>query len=205
MPFPIDLPPIQELRRVTRALAMLDAIISPEWGDRYYSFNSTWGPNEEMASMRDGSGDDWFLLLDQTGAAIKGFAHELADGIALSKNIQSQVPTNFSSFLSEPAFSMQHATFCYWRKEGDSSWTTVSGGPDDDGASEMLALLVSGPSGYKAWAEEYFEVPVDLDAVAAVFSHRPLNDSIILALNPEADIGFVYEQAQEIGYPRGAP
>jgi hypothetical protein len=201
----LDLPSIPELRRVTQSLAMLDAILSPEWQDRYYSFNSAWGPGEEMASMRNGSGDDWFLLLDHAGAAIKGFAHELADVPLLSQNIQAHVPANFSSFLNEPAFSMQHATFCYWRKAGDGSWSKVGGGPDDDGADEMLALLVSGPSGYKEWAEDYFEVPVALDAVTALFAHQPLTDSIILSLNPDADIDFTYGQAQEIGYPRGAP
>ncbi len=201
----LDLPSIQDLRRITQSLAMLDAILSPEWDYRYYSFNSTWGPAEEMASMRNGSGDDWFLLLDHAGAAIKGFAHELADGAVLSENIQSQVPADFSSFLNEPAFSMQHATFCYWRKAEDSSWSKVGGGPGDDGSDEMLALLVSGPSGYKEWAEDYFEVPVALDAVTALFSHQPLNDSIILALSPDADIGVIYGQAHEIGYPRDAP
>jgi len=201
----LDLPSIPELRRRTQSLAMLDAILCPEWEDRYYSFNSAWGPGEEMASMRNGSGDDWFLLLDHAGAALKGFAHELSDGPLLSHNIQAHVPADFSSFLNEPAFSMQYATFCYWRKAGDNFWSKVDGGPDDDGADEMLALLVSGPSGYKEWAEDYFEVPVALDAVTALFAHQPLTDSIILALNPDADIDFAHGQAQEIGYPRGVP
>ena len=200
-----DLPSIPELRRVAQTLAMLDAILSPDWEYRYYSFNSAWGPGEEMASMRNGSGDDWFLLLDHAGAAIKGFAHELADGPGLPQNIQAQVPADFSSFLNEPAFSMQQATFCYWRKTGDSSWSKVDGGPDDDGADQMLSLVTSGPSGYKGWAEDYFEVPVALDAVTALFAHAPLSDSLILALNPDADTDFTYGQAQEIGYPRGAP
>ena len=52
------LPSIQEVRRIAQSLAMLDAILSPEWDDRYHSFNSAWGLNEEMASMRNGSGDD---------------------------------------------------------------------------------------------------------------------------------------------------
>ncbi len=77
---PEPLPSIAEIRCITQSLAMLDAILCPEWEYRYYSFNSAWGPSEEMASMRNGSGDDWFLLLDATGAALKGFAHELADG-----------------------------------------------------------------------------------------------------------------------------
>lgn len=197
----LDLPSISQLRRVAQSLAMLDAIISPEWEYRYYSFNNAWGPGEEMASMRNGSGDDWFLLLDHAGAAIKGFAHELADGPALSQNIKAQVPADFSSFLNEPAFSMQHATFCYWRRTGDSSWSKVEGGPEDDGAHEMLAPLVSGPSRYKEWAEDYFEVPVALDAVRALFAHQPLNDTMIFDLNPDADTEFTYAQAQEIGYP----
>lgn len=201
----VDLPPIPELRRVTQSLAMLDAILSPEWDYRYYSFNSAWGPEQEMASMRNGSGDEWFLLLDQAGAAIKGFAHEIADGSIIPQEIRAQVPAEFSSFLNEPAFSMQHATFCYWRRTEDSAWSKVIGGLDDDGADWLLWLLVSGPSGYKEWAEDYFEVPVALDAVKALFDRQPLSESIILTLNPEAGIDFTYGQAQEIGYPCSMP
>jgi hypothetical protein len=50
------LPDISTLRRLTRSLAMLDAIMSPEWESRYYSFDSHWGPGELMASMRNGQG-----------------------------------------------------------------------------------------------------------------------------------------------------
>jgi hypothetical protein len=198
------LPSISDVRRITQSLAMLDAILSPEWDYRYYSFNSAWGPGEEMASMRNGSGDDWFLQLDSAGAALKGFAHELADDPLLPQNIQHQVPTDFSSFLSEPAYAMQQATFCYWRKINDPSWSKVSGSLTNDGSNDMLTVLTSGPSGYKEWAEDYFEVSVDLAAVSSVFSHQPLNDSVIMSLNPEADLGFIYTQAFEIGYPRVA-
>lgn len=198
---PARLPSIPELRRITQSLAMLDAILCPEWEYRHYSFNSEWGAGEAMASWRNGMGDDWFLLLDAAGAAIKGFAHELADDRLFPQSIQEQVPADFSSFLREPAFSMQHATFCYWRRAGDASWTKVASVLADDGADDMLALLVSGPSGYKEWAEDYYEVPVSLEAVAALFSHQPLSDSVIRALNPEAALDSVYTEAREIGYP----
>jgi hypothetical protein len=201
----LDLPSIPELRRVAQSLAMLDAILCSEWDSRYYSFNGAWGPGEEMASMRNGEGDDWFLLFDPAGAAIKGFAHELADGSSFARNIQHQVPADLSSFLDEPAFSMQRATFCYWRKSDDASWNKVSGFPSDDGASDLLALLFSGPSGYKEWAEHYYEMPVALDAVIAIFSHRPLDDSLVLSLNPDADLDFIHTEAQEIAYPCVAP
>ena len=75
---PEELPDIAALRRLTQSLAMLDAIICPEWQYRYYSFNSKWSADAQVASMRDGCGDDWFLLFDHYGAALEGFLHEPA-------------------------------------------------------------------------------------------------------------------------------
>jgi hypothetical protein len=46
---------------------MLDAIMSPEWEWRYYSFDSRWGPGEEMASMRNGSGDAYSIVFSSAG------------------------------------------------------------------------------------------------------------------------------------------
>src|SRR5689334_23119829 len=113
---PEKLPSIVGLRRLTKSIAMLDAIICPEWEYRYYSFNSKWGENEEMASMRNGSGDYWFILFDRFGSAMKGFAHEfpLAKDSLFAARIQKIVPPVFKSFLQEPAFKMEEATFCLW-------------------------------------------------------------------------------------------
>jgi hypothetical protein len=55
---PLRLPPPEQLRRLCQSLAMLDAIFSPEWQYRLYSFNSRWAKGEMMASMRDGQGDE---------------------------------------------------------------------------------------------------------------------------------------------------
>lgn len=202
---PEFLPSIAETRRVVQSLAMLDAILCPEWEYRYYSFNSRWGTGQEMGSMRNGSGDDWFLLFDAAGVALKGFAHELVNVAQVAGEIQRQLPEEFGSFLKEPAFSMENATFCYWRKTSDSGWSKVRGVfTADDGAEEMLALLVAGPEGYKEWAEEYFEVPVALEPIQAVFAHEPLTKSTLLALNSKADPGQVRDDLEEIGFPHGA-
>jgi len=56
------IPEVEALKRLCQSLAMLDAIMSPEWAYRYYSFDSKWGEGEMMASMRDGSGDEYFIL-----------------------------------------------------------------------------------------------------------------------------------------------
>jgi hypothetical protein len=72
------LPPLEDLERLSMSLATLDAILSPEWQERYYSFNKAWTPqkNHRMGSMRNGCGDEYFILFTPAGAAIKGYAHE---------------------------------------------------------------------------------------------------------------------------------
>ena len=67
-----SLPNVESLKRLTQSLAMLDAIMSPEWESRYYSFNSKWGEGEMMASMKDGSGDECFILFNPHGAIVNG-------------------------------------------------------------------------------------------------------------------------------------
>jgi hypothetical protein len=57
------LPTMETLKKLTKSLAMLDAIIMREWDYRYYSFNSKWAEGEQMASMRNGQGDGWYLRL----------------------------------------------------------------------------------------------------------------------------------------------
>ena len=69
-------PTIETLRRLSQSLAMLDAIIMREWDYGYYSFNSKWAEGEQMASMRNGQGDEWFCGFGLPGAFLKGFDHE---------------------------------------------------------------------------------------------------------------------------------
>jgi hypothetical protein len=200
-------PDIKALRRLTKSIAMLDAILMPEWQYRYYSYNANWSAGEEMASMRDGRGDDWFLLFAPCGAALKGFAHEspLARNIALAARIPQVVPAEFASFLSEPAFSMNRATFCLWRSFTDRDWNVVSAGDrlsaTHDGSVELLQILDYSPQTYRAWAEDYYERDVSLVAVQAIYEHRPLNADLLAALNPDLSLADVAADAKEIAYP----
>ena len=72
---PLNWPAPNELKRRARDFAMLDAILSPEWEYRYYSFNSQWSEGKEMASIRNGSGDEVFLLFTGGGCILKVFDH----------------------------------------------------------------------------------------------------------------------------------
>ena len=46
------LPNAGKLEKLCQSLAILDAILSPEWGSCYYSFNSHWAEKTALASMR---------------------------------------------------------------------------------------------------------------------------------------------------------
>ena len=62
------------LEKLTQSIAMLEAIVSPEWEYRYFSFNRLWDESkgERMASMRNGSGDEYFIVFrwDETAGLI---------------------------------------------------------------------------------------------------------------------------------------
>ena len=207
---PTSLPDIPILHARAKALAMVEAIVSPEWEGRYYSFNASWCEGEEMASMRNGSGDDWFLLFGPFGAAIKGLAHEtpLAGDKAFSAKVQNQVPKSFSTFLREPAFGMDRLSYCYWRSPEDSAWLRVSP-PDsttrnvDDGSEEFLALLLDPAYSYVEFAEWYYEKNLPLESVERIYRHERLTEELVTSLNPELAFAEAKAFAAEIGYPVG--
>lgn len=189
-------------------MAMVEAIVSPEWESRYYSFNVNWGEGEEMASMRNGSGDDWFLLFGPFGAAIKGLAHEtpLAGDKTFAATVQDQVPKSFSSFLSEPAFGMDWLSYCYWRSPEDSGWLKVSPQDSttqnaDDGSEEFLCLLLEPASSYVEFAEWYYEKELPLESVERIYKHDRLTEELVTSLNPELAFAEAKAFAAEIGYP----
>jgi hypothetical protein len=198
---------LSALRLRAKALAMVEAIVCPEWEDRYYSFNASWGEGEELGSMRNGSGDDWFLLFGPFGAAIKGLAHEspLAREKAFAAEVQRQVPKAFSSFLNEPAFGMDWISYCHWRGPKDAVWHKVAH-PDPalanvkDGSEEYLALLHEPASSYVEFAKWYYEIELPLAAVEHIYSHGPLTDTLVTSLNPELAYAQAEAFAAEIGY-----
>ncbi|MFD9672648.1 hypothetical protein ACFWAO_12185 [Streptomyces sp. NPDC059981] len=57
-------------------LEWLTTPLSPDWESRYYSFNAGWADGEEMASMRNGSGDEYSIVFSAAGAYARGFDHE---------------------------------------------------------------------------------------------------------------------------------
>lgn len=87
-----SLPDVVQLRRLLQSMAMLDAILMPEWQYRYYSFNAQWRQGEMMGSMRNGSGDELFALFNIHGAFLKGFAHETDAAAIASQHFYRDLP-----------------------------------------------------------------------------------------------------------------
>jgi hypothetical protein len=51
------LPNAAGLRDLLRSMAMLDAILCPDWDGRYYSFDSRWAKGEQIDAIRLPFGD----------------------------------------------------------------------------------------------------------------------------------------------------
>ena len=192
------IPPINELKRKLQSLAMLDAILMTGWQSRYFSFNSKWGPDEMMGSMRDGEGGEFFFLFNPVGAAGKIYSKEAALGPNVTSAL-ARVPADFSSFLSEPAFSINLATCYLWRRPRESAWSVAPAGIEK---LPFLAFIGDQGEHYRAWASDYYEAELSTDAVRAVFCQQLLTPALMKSINPNADTAAAVTNAEEIGYPR---
>lgn len=212
-----QLPSIADLRALCRSLAMLDAILSPDREGRYYSFNARWADGEEMASMRNGSGDEYSIVFSAVGVYVRGFCHESPmspygnDGEPWP-GVIDEVPELFEPFVEEPAFTDEDevpvVTACLWRGATDDRWhhgaiDFPEGAADPDGATSLFELLVDrSPEAFQRVAEDYYEVSVDLGAVGHVFALRPLDQELVSLLNPEVSLTDLAQDISEIGYPQ---
>jgi hypothetical protein len=206
------LPGVDDLRRTLQAMAMLDAILCPEWQFRYYSFNATWAPGEQMGSMRNGSGDDLFAHFSAIGCLLKGFAHEYPmtpyreDPPRVWPDVLDAVPSEFAACMREPAFEVENVTFCVWRRYIDPHWQI---GPvkfptddsDPDGSEFLLSALDGRPESYQEWAMGYYELEIPLASVKHVYCHRPLGRDVIASLHSKMLLSELAADIKEIGYP----
>lgn len=202
-----QLPVIEKCRRIFQSIALLDAIIMPEWEYRYYSFNAKWYTNEMMASMRDGSGQHYFALFNKCGLIIKGFEHystvdnRFQQTGEIDKKIFKYVPVEFNNFLKENAFVIDKTTFCLWNLKNEEVWHSVK--EHNSNELYLLKVLIDGAEGYVKWAEEYYETDIPISIVKDIFDFMPLNNDMIKSLNKEISLEDILEDIAEIAYPIG--
>lgn len=196
----LTLPDAADLERICRGLAMLDAVRSEEWEDRYFSFNAAWSDTERMASMRNGEGDEWFIVFTGTEESgihvfLKGFFHEKPR--ADPSEVYRGCPEVLKGQLHEAAFSMEDVTFGGFFAP-DRGWTLRG---DDEASAEARAFLSGDPETYRAFAADYFEVDLPLEPIARVLHGAPLDATLLRALAADRALEELEEDRVEIGYP----
>ena len=212
----LQLPEPAALHAHCRALAVLESVLGPEWTDRHHFFAARWSETEALASMRDGSGDEYSIVFSPAGTYIRGFAHEspmspYADD-GPWPGVLDDVPGAFRPYIAEPAFSdedgMPVVTACIWRTSEDDRWRTGTidfpeeTPGDPDGAAHLFHLLTNrSAEAFKQWAEDYYEITVDLAAVRHVLSSRPLTEELVRTLNPDITLDDLSDGIAETGYP----
>ncbi|MFB7058039.1 hypothetical protein ACFCXT_33555 [Streptomyces vinaceus] len=76
-----------------------------------------------------------------------------------------------------------------------------TGSSSPDGATGLFELLVDrSPEALRRFAEDHYEVPVDLEAVRDVYALRPLSQELVSSLN--AEVTLVEGVAEELVFHR---
>ena len=190
-----SLPPPPDLERICKGIAALDAMLCEEWQNRSYSFNHAWSSTsqQQMASMRNGQGDEWFIVFEPAGVFLKAFWHEYPREDVTK--IYSGLATKLLPQLKEPAFSMQDVTFGGWHD--GTSWTLRGNAKP---MQEELGLLTGAPEKYRAYAADYFEVDVPLDAIARVLAGNKLDASLVERIGSTRTLADLKDDLAEIAY-----
>ena len=186
-----------ELRRRCQAIAVLDAIASPEWEGRRYSWNPSWDDGEQVLEGRDGQGDSLLILFQDESMAINLFSME--------DQLVEVIPGAFEKFfLGEPVATLGTTSY-WWRVGNDSDWC---GSPTTD-APDWLRLIADGRDSYLDDAEDYFDDSLNYTRAATVvasliYDFTPLTRDMVLALSPDFnDWDQLAADLEEIGYPAG--
>ncbi|KXH85806.1 hypothetical protein [Chryseobacterium kwangjuense] len=198
------LPDPENLRRICKAISVLDAILSQEWQYRYYSYNNKWSDQEEFFEMRNGSGDHMFILFLKNGCVINGFAHEYPQ--QNKQQLTVNLPPVFNEFIfGEPVNSIG-TTFCLWATR-QKNWQTGQPEHYEDMSEELLSIFDGHPQTYVDWATEYFEesykeTGIPLETVTKIYNGETLTKDMVLSIVEEPeDWEQLENDLSEIGYP----
>ncbi|WP_426060779.1 hypothetical protein [Hymenobacter sp. B1770] len=197
------LPDAASLKRLSKALAVLDAINSQDVEYRYYTYNAAWGEGEEVLEMSDGEGDQMLILFRPEGCVINGYldGYDQPDKTQVTRGLSEY----FDDFIfGEPVNSIG-TTFCLWYTAAHG-WQTGLVENEDDGSEELLFMLDGNPETYAEWADEYYgeetdRSPIDVAAVAKIYQGETLTKAIVLGIVDELENwAQLEEDLQAIGY-----
>src|SRR4029079_6847119 len=101
------MPDIESLRRILRAVSMMEFILDLSLGDGMFpehQFKPRWWQGVDVASWDNQQGDNYFVVFDKAGCWLRGFAHE-AETSPVRRN---------SSWLPSVFFKGMPAAFERW-------------------------------------------------------------------------------------------
>jgi hypothetical protein len=106
------------------------------------------------------------------------------------------LPPALGYVLEEPAFVQDELTFAFWATGREGSWKAgrvkPPKGKDPDGAEQLLACF--GKS-FERWRSKYYDTPPSKALEVLWWEREPITLDVVLALNPEADLKVVREEA----------
>ncbi|MEU6815960.1 hypothetical protein [Streptomyces sp. NPDC046860] len=195
-----------------RAFAVLDTVLDPT--EPMHTYRAGWREGVDLAWMDNGSGDNWGIVFDPAGVFLHGFDHECdttpwrEEPRAHWPGLLDGLPAPLARYTTEPEIQFDgflDATVCAWREKGTDAWRCgpVELGPiESDGADWLFDLLTDGsPRAYAEFAEDYWERPVDIEAVRAVMAGAALTPDITAALSPTADFASIASRVRATGHP----
>src|SRR6478609_7516302 len=189
------LPSPDRLRELSVTLAILDVAMTPELGpdDRYFRFHPRGPSGVALASMDDGSGDQYYIAFTQDAVFGWGFAHEYPMNpftrtpVAVWPGLLDGMPAQFEPLTRDARFQLSDtfmATAAFW-SEGGQPWRTGSAIPSDgeadpDGAEELFGLILDdNPEAFARFTQDYFEISPDVAAISAIYKSERLDPAIL--------------------------
>lgn len=196
----LELMPEKNLLMATcKAISVLDAILSPDWEFRYYSYNSKWDSEEQCMQMKNGQGEEMHVLFKNGGTVINGFAHEYTQ--PLKEEITSNLPETFNEFIFGEPINSIGTTFCLWKLDSDD-WVACKNVTEDN-SGEMLRIFDGNPATYSDWASEYYEIDsLPLEPVRQIYEGELLTNELVLLIDRNfKDWEKLVTDLEEIDYP----
>jgi hypothetical protein len=184
---------------------MYDSIAAPEF--RSFEFHPNWGPGSaQMGAFKDGCGNFFFAWFSAKGAVIRGFDHDSVmspfrhDPPVVWPGIFDGLPSALAYAVDEVAFVPEEITFAFWATGREGDWKAgrvkPAPGKDADGAQELLGCF---QQSFERWRKAYYDTPRS-SALRVLWDNEPLTREVVLALNPEADLKVVREEAKLLGW-----
>ncbi len=222
------LPNIDKLISVSRSLAALDCIYQDGFHndrDAEVRFIEHWQDRdgEKVLQLEWEGNDSLVVWFSPGGCVIKGhdeesvmnpvvtpFDLEEQEGKKLYPGLLKGFPREFRTFLKEPSFNSENATFVIWRKADDTAWhigpiTWPNRSPNrwgtHDGSDDLLSPLSIDAKAYAGWLQKAKKRKVAEADIEKVFALEPMTEALLKRLDSHRKLSDIKGELKTIGYP----